>query len=215
MPNSTPTIDANITSAPEHQPAGRVLFVDLDGTLIDGDLLRMALTAAIARPRLWPACLRGLSRGRAALKHVLSQHIQITPQSLSYRAEILDFVRRRKADGSRIVLATATAARWAAAVAEHLGCFDDVLSSTEAHNLKGTGKRDAIQAYCREHRFTGYGYVGDSLADLPIWQTADEAVVVAPSPSLLRRIRRLGRPYIILGAYSAASRPSVSPSQTS
>lgn len=185
-----------------HQPENRVLFVDLDGTLVDGDLLRMAARTALRRPRLWPACLRGLSRGRAALKHELSQHIEIAPQALSYRPEVLDFIARRKAEGGRIVLATATAARWAAAVAEHLGCFDDVLSSTEALNLKGTRKLDAIQGYCIAHHFGGFGYVGDSFADLPIWRKADELVVVAPRPQVLRRIQRFGRAYILLDEHS-------------
>lgn len=181
------------------------LFVDLDGTLIDGDLLRNAAMSALKRLGFWPACILGLCRGRAALKESLSQRVRIAPETLSYRWEVLAFIHRRRAAGSRIVLATATAERWAATVAEYLGCFDDVLSSTPAINLKGTHKLAAIQEYCRVRNITGFGYIGDSFADLAIWRAADEVILAAPRRGLSDRLNAMGRKFAVLTSESVPS----------
>jgi phosphoserine phosphatase len=78
-----------------------------------------------------------------------------------------------------------------------------VLSSTPKLNLKGLRKLSAIQEYCRLHDIVSFGYVGDSAADLPIWQAADELFIVAPRRALLGRIRKLNRAYVVLGSRSA------------
>jgi hypothetical protein len=64
---------------------------------------------------------------------------------LPYRNALLDYLRETRADGRRIVLATAAHRSIALAVASHLGCFDDVLA-TDGHNLKGRATLEAIVA---------------------------------------------------------------------
>ncbi len=59
----------------------------------------------------------------------------------------------------------------------------------DRHNLKGEAKLIAIQAYCRKKGLDSFAYVGDSLADIPIWTESAQAYVVAPSRTLLRRLR--------------------------
>ena len=39
----------------------------------------------------------------------------------------------------------------------------------DRHNLKGEAKLIAIQAYCRKKGLDSFAYVGDSVADIPIW----------------------------------------------
>ena len=173
----------------------RVLFVDLDGTLVATDVLQEALwLAATRRPLLLVRFLMGAMRGRAVAKRSLAQHIQPAPESLPYVEEVLTFLHEEQARGCRLVLATASDAVWAQAVACHVGCFDDVLASDGQRNLKGAGKLQAIRSYCQEHGFDSFAYIGDAEADLPIWEHAAGVYVVAPTARLLASLRRLKPP---------------------
>jgi phosphoserine phosphatase len=68
-----------------------------------------------------------------------------------------------------------------------------VIASDRVYNQKGVFKlraiRDAVQMGV-------FDYMGDSIADLPIFQAAHEAILVHPSKRLLKRTRascRVGR----------------------
>jgi 4-hydroxybenzoate polyprenyltransferase len=99
---------------------------------------------------------------------------------------LCDFLRRERAKGRWIILATAAHRSIAESVAAHVGLFDEVVASDETHNLKGTIKLEAIRA-CTGGRFV---YAGDSAADLPIWQAADSAVLVGTSARVAKAVRR-------------------------
>ncbi len=167
-----------------------VLFVDLDGTLVDTDVLREALILAVQR-RPWVALLFlfNIVRGRAAAKRVVARYVRPEPAHLPFRKDVLHFIAQTRADGRRVVLATASDAVWADAIARHVGCFDDVLASDGQRNLKGVGKLEAIRAYCQQHGFTAFAYVGDAMADVPIWREASQVYVVSPSRKLLTVLR--------------------------
>lgn len=182
-----------------------VLFVDLDGTLIKTDLSWESLLLAVRRqPRiLWqmPSLLR---RGIAFSKRVVAEQAMPDPSQLPYREDVLAFIGQEKAAGTRVVLATGSDAACAQQVAKYLGVFDDVLASDGVTNLTGRRKRRAIHDYCEQHRFTEYGYVGDSRADLPIWRKAARVYCVAPSAGVLGAIRRHDQVPSIVFAQSLA-----------
>jgi 4-hydroxybenzoate polyprenyltransferase len=90
-----------------------------------------------------------------------------------------------------------------------LGLFDGILASDGVRNLKGAAKLAAIQAYCREHGYAEFDYLGDSRADLPIWREARGACLVAPSHRLLRKVHEFARPAAILGARESATRSAL------
>ena len=119
--------------------------------------------------------------GRASFKERVARLSGIDPAVLPYREEILRFLREEKSRGRRLVLATAADRMIAEAVSQHVGIFDDVLSSDGTRNLKGRVKLEAI----REHAQSGFGYMGDSMADLPILQAAEQAYLVHPAARLL------------------------------
>ena len=161
------------------------LYVDLDGTLIATDSLHESLfklvraaPLALLRLPLW------LLQGRAALKREVARRTTIDVSTLPYRPEVLEFVRSARDAGRRIVLATASDARVARRVADHLGLFDAVLASDGEHNVKGAGKLAAIRADAGGKAFS---YAGDHAVDLEVWRGADAAVVVSRSGGLARR----------------------------
>ncbi len=166
-----------------------VLVVDLDNSLITTDLLYEGLFRLIkAKPWFLLIVPFWLLGGKAGLKSKLADAVSIQPDELPYNEALLEVIRAERAQGVPIVLATASHQDWAQSIADHLGLFDAVLGSTPERNLKGRAKLEAIQAYCRDRGLDSFAYVGDCDADLPIWEAAHEAYVVAPSRALLRRL---------------------------
>jgi len=167
----------------------RPLYVDLDGTLIATDSLHESLLQLV---RASPASLLSLPgwllRGKAAFKKEVAERTAIDVQTLPYRPEVLELVRSARAAGRRTVLATASDGRLAHAVASHLGLFDAVLASDGEHNLRGAGKRAAIEADAGGRDFS---YAGNDHVDLAVWREAEAAVVVSRSEALARRVAGL------------------------
>ena len=67
------------------------------------------------------------------------------------------------------------------------------MTSDRVHNLKGRGKLDAILARVDNGSFD---YMGDSTADIPLFEKARESLLVNPTPALLARVKqtcRVGR----------------------
>lgn len=181
--------------------AGLPLYVDLDGTLISTDLLWEALRAllrerpsSIALGPLW------LARGRARLKGEWAERVRLPVDTLPYRADVLAYVDRARAEGRPVVLASASPRSWVEDVARHLGVFDDVLATDGDVNLKAGAKGRAIEAHVAARGpQAGFEYVGDSSADLDIWRRAGRATVVAGSRRLAGRLAREGLPVERLG----------------
>lgn len=190
--------------------ADDVLFVDLDGTLIKTDLLHEAiLTAAKNRPLGLLCAAATLFHGKAAFKHALAAIVQPDARTLPLREEVLELIAEVRSRGGRVVLATATDERWARPIADELGLFDDVLASDGDVNLKGPAKLAAIEDYCRRKGHAAFDYVGDSRADLAVWNAARGVYAAAPSSRLLSRLQRLDQPATAVGERSAAIRPLV------
>ncbi|MCE7029193.1 UbiA family prenyltransferase [Jiella avicenniae] len=175
----------------------RPIFVDLDGTLIKTDLLweTLFLTA-----RQSPARLRHVfgwrAEGKARLKAGLAGGIEFDAALLPYREEVVAALRRAKADGRRIVLATGSNERLAHAVADHLGLFDEVMASCDDVNLTSSRKLERIVATCGED---GFDYFGNSHDDICLLDAAAEATVVAPDRVARRWQQKSGADLITAG----------------
>lgn len=179
------------------------LVVDLDGTLLRTDLLMETASAFItANPWRSPRLVRWLLTGRATLKARLAAIAAIDATTLPYDETLLDWLRQEKAAGRRLVLATASHRRLAEAVARHLDLFDEVLATEGDTNLKSARKRAALVERFGERRFD---YVGNSSADIAVWQSARRAHVVGGSSRLLAKARKLAD----VGKVSSCDKPSL------
>ena len=153
-----------------------VLCVDLDGTLIRGNVLWECILVLLKTSPIALLLLPfWLLSGRASLKRKLAARIHLNPACLPYRQQVLDFLQQEKANGRRIALTTAADRELAEAISSYLGLFDEVHASDGHLNLKGANKA----AFLAE-RFaqTGFDYVGDSAADVEVWRNARAAYVV-------------------------------------
>ena len=154
------------------------LCVDMDGTLVRTDLLWESVAqAARRRPLGLAAAATRLFAGRAAFKRAVADVAMPGADALPYREELITRIKEARAAGRRTVLATASERRLGEAVAQHLGCFDEVVATDGDSNLKGAAKAAELA-----RRFPdGFAYVGDSRADRPVWDAAAERWVVGRS----------------------------------
>ena len=155
------------------------LCVDLDGTLIRTDLLWESLLLLL-RQNFWALFLVPFWAlgGKATLKHQVAKRVTIDVASLPFNKALLDWLFEQKQLGSKIVLATGTNRKLAEEVSEYLGCFDEVLASDEKTNLTDRKKQAALTGKFGHKQFD---YVGNSAADISVWEHAQKAIVVNAS----------------------------------
>ena len=158
----------------------KCLFVDLDGTLIKSDLLFECLVPIIKNyfyalflAPFW------LLKGKAYLKDKFSDLVSINPEILPYNNNVLEYIRKEKENGSKIILATASNIKLAKSISDYLGIFDDVIASSKEENLKGKNKLNKIKLYIENNNTNKeFSYIGDSEADVKIFNEANIPIVV-------------------------------------
>lgn len=161
------------------------LVVDLDGTLINSDvLLESFLAALVKKPWLLFLLPFWLLRGKATLKAKLAHHGEINAALLPYNDELIAYLQQQKQSGRRLILATASNRKYAQQVQAHLKLFDDVLASDEHVNLKGSRKADAIIALLGNE---GFCYAGNDAPDFQVWSRSEGAIIVNAKARELQR----------------------------
>jgi len=178
---------------PEHSQATNIpIVVDLDGTLIRSDLLyESASQFIIQNPfQLLKLPYWLVKKGISYLKTQLAGVAQIDVALLPYNHSLIEWLRQEKQSGRKLVLATASDERLANSVAKHIGLFDEVFGSKYPVNLKSDLKRDHLVDLYGEN---GFDYVGNSSADLPIWDRARRAYIVGNSRNLICTLKKTGK----------------------
>jgi 4-hydroxybenzoate polyprenyltransferase/phosphoserine phosphatase len=158
------------------QQSYSVLVIDVDGTLIRTDLLHESVFALLKLSPFYVFMLPlWLLQGKAHLKQMIANRVNLLAELLPYREEFVDYLREEHASGRKLMLATASNIRYAQGIAEHLGLFSWVLGSTERENLSGSCKLAHIRSQLGSENFA---YAGNGSVDLPIWEAAGTAVLV-------------------------------------
>lgn len=176
-------------------PVSMPLVLDLDGTLIAGDLLYKSFCSILRRnPLIVFSCAAWLLKGRAALKRQLALRNRIDWERLALHQDVLAFARDEKSAGRTIVLATAADAVLAGQLASRLGFIDQIYASDGERNLKGAAKATTLGRLFPD----GFIYAGDSKADLAVWARAAGVILVNPRKSVRDAALALGRPTLEL-----------------
>lgn len=162
--------DARTAQAP-------TLCVDLDGTLLNGNLLwECFLSLLKTQPATILLIPFWLLAGRARLKRELASRARLDVTALPYRADVVRFLEGERRAGRKVVLVTAADRDLAQRVADYTGIFDQVFGSSGGNNLKGAVKADFLRQRFGEGQFE---YVGNSRADLNVWRVARAGYVVS------------------------------------
>jgi phosphoserine phosphatase len=176
-------------------PASMPLVLDLDGTLIAGDLLYKSLVSILRRnPLIVFRCAAWLLGGRAALKRQLALRSRIDFDQLELHQDVVALAIREKAAGRSVVLATAADGVLAEQLASRLGFIDRVFASDGQRNLKGSAKAELLSRLFP----AGFIYAGDSKADLAVWRRARGIILVNAHSSVGAEARGLGKPILEL-----------------
>lgn len=164
------------------------LVVDLDGSLSKSDtLIEASLLALKAKPLATIAAVRNNLTDRPALKDAIVAIAEPDVEKLPINPHVMALIETARAAGRPVVLATGAHANIAAAVAEHYGVFDKVMSTSPGCNLTGKRKANALVA---EYGEKGFDYVGDAHVDVHVWRKARKAYVVGGS-DLVEKARQV------------------------
>ena len=163
------------------------LCIDLDGTLLNSDLLLEAAFAQLKQAPLavlnWP---RWLAKGKARLKAEIAARVELDIATLPYNRELLAFLREQKQQGRTLVLVTASHRRFADEIAAYLGLFDAVLATDGDRNLAGPHKAETLVERYGER---GFDYAGNAAVDLAVWGHARRALLVNAAPRITQQAR--------------------------
>ena len=152
------------------------LYVDLDGTLIKTDTLYESCSGLIKKNIFTVFCIfLWLLKGRGYLKSKVASRVNLNIASLPYDKSFLQFIKGEFNHGRVLILATASAEKYARQVADHVGIFSGVLCSSEKNNLRGVHKKNAILEHNKNRAFS---YAGNSWDDARVWEHADEIIMV-------------------------------------
>lgn len=172
-----------------------LLAVDLDGSLIKTDMLYETFWAALAQKRLnLITFFSSIIRGRLAVKQFLSD-APVSYETLPYNEEVIDLVNRHRSNGGRAIMVTATDHLVANRINDQLEIFDAIHGSYDKCNLKGAKKLEFLKT---EYPSETICYIGDSDADMQVWQGSDKIVTIDLSYRLKRKVDRLKKPTLHL-----------------
>lgn len=164
------------------------LVVDVDGSLVSGDLLIEGLARfLVASPPRLLVLPFWLGRGRAALKRRIARAVSLPPETLVLNPAVLDEIDAAKAMGREVWLASASDEISVAPLAEAVGATG-CLASDGRTNLAGQAKAAVLVERFGEG---GFDYIGNEQRDMAVWKHARRAIGVALSASLALRVRSL------------------------
>ena len=174
--------------SPPEQPndAALPLVVDVDGTLIAGDLsvesaVRFVSTLPL-RSLAFPFWIL-LGGGRAALKHRIACRVALPPATLALNPSVVAEIDAARAKGREVWLASGSDERVVAPLAGAVGATGHIASDG----------RTAAKATLLVERFGegGFDYIGNERRDLAVWKHARKAVGVGLSARLRKEVRAL------------------------
>ena len=166
------------------------LVVDVDGTLVAGDLLvEGAARLLAASPLTLFALPIWLVKGRAALKRRIAAAVPLPPSSLVLNPAVLDEIAAAKAAGREVWLASAADERVVAPLADAVGAAGWFASDGRT-NLSGEAKATALVERFGEG---GFDYVGNERRDLAVWRRARRIIGVNLPARLVREVRTLDK----------------------
>lgn len=165
------------------------LIVDLDGTLINTDLLYEGFKLLLKKNFInFFSCFFWILKGKSNLKYKIFQKVRIQPESLPYNIELLNFLKKESSKGRKIILATASLRVSAIEISHVHPIFDEIYGTENNINLKGKNKLKLLIDLFEVKKFD---YIGNSRSDLIIFESCRYSYLVNPSRSLERKANKI------------------------
>jgi len=171
-------------------PTALPLVADLDGTLIRSDTLLECFWKGmgVAPVRTVVTAFR-LFRNRAALKRAMAEIATPEAETIPLDEDVAQFLADARDEGRPVHLVSGATKPLVEKIADVHGPFDGFDGSDGRENLTAHNKAARLTA-----RFgaRGFDYIGDSAADIPVWQAARQGYVARPRPAFLRLLKVKG-----------------------
>jgi len=159
-----------------------ILYVDLDGTLINTDLLLESFYRLLAKNFLYLFVIPfWLLKGKANLKHQIATRVNLRSDLLPFNQKLISYLETEKSLGRRLILISASHQNLVNDVASQTDLFDQVVGSSDHENIKGAKKLEKIRQLSGDHPFE---YAANARPDLKIWEQANSAIIVNGSKGL-------------------------------
>jgi 4-hydroxybenzoate polyprenyltransferase len=169
-----------------------IIAIDLNGTLLKTDSLWEMFFKAISQGNFYP--LLWILSGRTIFKNKLANLIDLDLDFLPWNNDVIELASKNYTLGRQIWLATAADKAFAIKVVHHFPFFTNYIASDINHNLIGQAKSIELTKLFGQK---GFIYVGNSSADLKVWEAASEAVVVGDQV-LTHRVKLVNQKVTIL-----------------
>jgi len=168
----------------------KILFVDLDGTLIKEDLSDIAFSHSLKNFPLKTLfyLLIFLFKGKPYLKYKISKDYTIPFEKLNFNKAAFDFIREIKDRHRTVYLISGSHQILVNQIAKYLNIFYESFGTRDNFNMVGSNKVKFIN---EKLKIIDFDYLGNSHKDLPIWKYTKRVIHTNASPSLIKIISSL------------------------
>ena len=165
----------------------KILFVDLDGTLIREDLSNLAFMDYLKKKPLKTLyhLIVFLFKGKPYLKEIISKDFRVPFESLTFNKGALDYVRDIKNRHRVVYLISGSHQILVDQFQDHLKIFFEAFGTNKKFNMVGQNKVKFINESLNINNFD---YFGNSKKDLPIWNYCKRIIYTNVSISLRKII---------------------------
>ena len=165
----------------------KILFVDLDGTLIKEDLSNLAFSHSLKNYPLKTLfyLLIFLLKGKPYLKYKISRNFDIPFENLTYNKAAFDFIREAKSKHRVVYLISGSHQILVDQMGKYLNIFFETFGTRDNFNMVGSNKVQFIKESLKIYDFD---YLGNSHQDLPIWKYTKRAIYTNASKELIQTI---------------------------
>ena len=161
----------------------RILFVDLDGTLIKEDLSDLAFINSLkTNPlKLIIYVIVFFFKGKAYLKEKISKNYIVPIGKLNFNSAALDYIRDVKNRHRVVYLISGSHQLLVDQIDNHLRIFFESFGTSIDFNMVGENKVKFIN---NELKILEFDYLGNSKQDLPIWKYTKKIIFTNVSKDL-------------------------------
>jgi len=166
----------------------KILFVDLDGTLIKEDLSNLAFSHSLKHSPFKTLfyLFVFLFKGKPYLKNKISKNFDIPYENLTFNKTAFDFIREVKNSHREVYLISGSHQILVDQMGKYLNIFFKSFGTRDNFNMVGNNKVRFIKESLKIHDFD---YLGNSHKDLPIWRYTKRAIHTNASQELIKAIK--------------------------